>query len=83
MAHLSENLFDQGRLIEAAIIYDEVSVKNPSQYLLKENAAIVYFKAGMTEAAINSFQFVIDNFTDRKNAKSEFYLGLTYLLKKK
>tara|TARA_B110000027_G_C16103037_1_gene293982 strand:+ start:231 stop:1232 length:1002 start_codon:yes stop_codon:yes gene_type:complete len=78
----AENLFDQGRLIEAAIIYDEVSVKNPSQYLLKENAAIVYFKAGMTEAAINSFQFVIDNYIDRKDAKSEFYLGLTYLLQK-
>ena len=78
----AETLFDQDRLVEAAIIYDEISVKNPSEYLLKENAAIVYFKAGMTEAAINSFQFVIDNFTDRKNAKSEFYLGLTYLFKK-
>ena len=78
----AENLFDQGRLIEAAIIYDEVSVKNPSQYLLKENAAIVYFKAGMTEAAINSFQFVIDNYIDRRDAKSEFYLGLTHLLQK-
>ena len=78
----AENLFDQGRLIEAAIIYDEVSVKNPSQYLLKENAAIVYFKAGMTEAALNSFQFVIDNYINRKDAKSEFYLGLTYLLQK-
>lgn len=78
----AESLFDQGRLIEAAIIYDQISVKNPSEYLLKENAAVVYFKAGMTEAAINSFQFVIGNFTDRKNAKSEFYLGLTHLLQK-
>ena len=78
----AENLFDQNKLIEAAIIYDEISVKNPSEYLLKENAAIVYFKAGMADAAINSFQFVIDNFIDRKNAKSEFYLGLTYLMQK-
>jgi len=78
----AETLFDQNKLIEAAVIYDEISVKNPSQYLLKENAAIVYFKAGMIDAAINSFQFVIDNFIDRKDAKSEFYLGLTYLLKK-
>jgi len=75
----AEALFDQNRLIESAIIYDEVSVKNPSQYLLKENAAIVYFKAGMYQAAINSFKYVIDNFRDRKDAKSEFYLGLTYL----
>lgn len=75
----AEALFDQNRLIESAIIYDEVSVKNPSQYLLKENAAIVYFKAGMYQAAINSFKYVIDNFKNRKDAKSEFYLGLTYL----
>ena len=78
----AEALFDQKRLVESAVIYDEVSVKNPSQYLLKENAAIAYYKAGMYQAAINSFQFVIDNFTTRKDAKSEFYLGLTLLTAK-
>lgn len=75
----AEALFDQNRLVESAIIYDEVSFKNPSEYLLKENAAIAYYKAGMYQAAINSFQFVIDNSVNRKNAKAEFYLGLTYL----
>ena len=75
----AEALFDQKRLVESAVIYDEVSVKNPSQYLLKENAAIAYYKAGMYQAAINSFHFIIDNSVNRKNAKAEFYLGLTYL----
>tara|TARA_B100001093_G_scaffold84505_1_gene76037 strand:+ start:1278 stop:2279 length:1002 start_codon:yes stop_codon:yes gene_type:complete len=78
----AEAFFDQNRLVESAVIYDEVSVKNPAEYLLKENAAIAYYKAGMFDAAINSFQFVIDNFLNRKDAKAEFYLGLTYLTAK-
>ncbi len=78
----AEALFDQKRLVESAVIYDEISVKNPSEYLLKENAAIAYYKAGMYQAAINSFKYVIDNYTNRKNAKAEFYLGLTYLTAK-
>ena len=78
----AEALFDQKRLVESAVIYDEVSFKNPSEYLLKENAAMAYYKAGMYQAAINSFHFVIDNSVNRKNAKSEFYLGLTYLTNK-
>ena len=78
----AESLFDQNRLIEAAVIYDEMSIKNPTEYILKENAAIAYFKAGMNQAAINIFKFVIDNFINRKNAKSEFYLGVTYLAQK-
>jgi len=78
----AEALFDQKRLKESAVVYDEVSVKNPTQYLLKENAAIAYYKAGMYQAAINYFQFVIDNFTIRRDAKSEFYLGLTLLTAK-
>ena len=78
----AEAFFDQNRLVESAIIYDEVSVKNPAEYLLKENAAIAYYKAGMFDAAINSFEFVIDNFFNRKDAKAEFYLGLTHLTAK-
>ena len=78
----AEAFFDQNRLVESAVIYDEVSVKNPAEYLLKENAAIAYYKAGMFDAAINSFEFVIDNFLNRKDAKAEFYLGLTYLTAK-
>lgn len=78
----AEAFFDQNRLVESAVIYDEVSVKNPNEYLLKENAAIAYYKAGMFDAAINSFEFVIDNFLNRKDAKAEFYLGLTHLTAK-
>ena len=78
----AESFFDQNRLVESAVIYDEVSVKNPAEYLLKENAAIAYYKAGMFDAAINSFEYVIDNFLNRKDAKAEFYLGLTYLTAK-
>jgi len=77
----AEVLFDQNKLIESAVIYDEISNSDPTQYLLKENAGIAYFKASMSKASENSFRYIINNFYDRKDSKSEFYLGLVYLEK--
>ena len=77
----AETLFDQNKLVESAVMYDEISNSDPTQYLLKENAGISYFKASMSKASENTFRYIIENFYDRKDSKSEFYLGLVYLEK--
>ena len=77
----AETLFDQNKLVESAVMYDEVSNSDPTQYLLKENAGIAYFKASMSKASENTFRYIIENFYDRKDSKSEFFLGLVYLEK--
>ncbi len=75
----AETLFDQNRLLESAVIYDEISNSDPTRYKLKENAGIAYLKAGMSKSSENSFKYVVENFFDRKDSKSEFYLGIVYL----
>ena len=35
----------------------------------------------MSKASENTFRYIIENFYDRKDSKSEFFLGLVYLEK--
>lgn len=75
----AETLFDQNKFIESAVVYDQISKIDPSIYTHMENAAIAYLKAGKNSIAEDLFNYILKNYFNRKNSKTEFYLGLLYI----
>ena len=74
---MASELYDQGKLREAALKYEEASKFNPIEYTYFENAGIANFQFGYFERAIPFLEHVIDSINPG-TGKSELVLAQVY-----
>ncbi|MDA9850539.1 hypothetical protein N9C32_00425 [Flavobacteriaceae bacterium] len=73
----ASDLYDQGKIRESALKYEEASELNPLEYTYFENAGISNFQFGYYDKAIPFLNHVIDSINPN-TGKSEFVLAQIY-----